>query len=344
MIKKIFSTKGLKIICTCLAVIALASLIVNISNSNISAKKDYRDRELREQAFESVLEALEFNGLDDITKERISELAALYGDYSNIIVTDDAGNMVYNLNEGYMPDKDVFNVIVDTSGNSKTYAAYTYGYIIDANKNIKYQMRFDRIYNSLKLYDLTKASGFAESVFLDDEGNKLLFYNFSSSSSSTKKMNYAYIGSKGWNVYTIFNSSYSYNYSYSRETFNWRDAISGIGVAAFVLFLLLLPIWVFMDAKKVEFKPALWGLLVLFTNIIGLIVFLVVRPEPLLCKNCKHVLDAKFVTCPYCGTQSKDLCIKCKSVLEDTWSICPYCGTGREGEKEQMVGNVLSEP
>ncbi len=335
MVKRIFNLKGLRVICTCLLAVALLALIVNVTLYSITNNRYYKDRNAKRNAFEIMVESFEFNGLDDTSKEKALELAALYGDYSNIIVTGNTGNVVYNLNEGYMPDKNVFNVIVDTSSNL---SHYSYGFIIDKDNAIKYQMRFDRVYNSLKLYEFSKNISLINFEFMDDKEKRLL--DIYQSSSSGKYMNYAYIGSKGWNVYTIFNNMRYDTFKYDNK---WFDALEGIGIAAFVFFWLLLPIWVFMDARKLDFKPALWGFLVIFTNIIGFIVYLVVKPEPILCKKCSHVLDNRFVTCPYCGTQNRALCKQCKGILEDTWSICPYCGTEIENIKTGPAIEQLSE-
>jgi len=85
-------------------------------------------------------------------------------------------------------------------------------------------------------------------------------------------------------------------------------------VALFVLGLLLC-IWVYRDAQKRGMNGALWLIIVLIANIIGLIIYLVVRepettkgttqayPTAQYCKYCGNPLpsDAKF--CPKCGKE-----------------------------------------
>lgn len=325
MVKKMFSVKGLRIICTALAAVALLSLIVNVTLSSIENNKYRKDRDLKQKTYESLLETIEFNGLSDTTKEKAAELAELYGDYSNIIVTDEAGNVIYNLNEGYMPDMDVFNVIVDTEQGSRF---FRYTYIIDKNNSIKYRIEFNSISNPLRLFNFSKKFELSDTMLSKDENSTFLYNR--SPITSDKYMNYTFIGSKGWNIYTIFKKVDSRQFDYFPGRFNFIDLLlKGFAIVSFLLFWLLLPIWVFMDARKINFKPSLWGILVLFTNIVGLIVYLVVKPEPLLCKGCSRVLSSSFVICPYCGMQNKDLCKKCKGVMEDVWNICPYCGTER---------------
>lgn len=47
------------------------------------------------------------------------------------------------------------------------------------------------------------------------------------------------------------------------------------------------------------------------------------------CSNCNHVIDAKFLFCPYCGAFRQNCCTSCKSPLEEDWLNCPFCGKSR---------------
>ena len=85
-------------------------------------------------------------------------------------------------------------------------------------------------------------------------------------------------------------------------------------IALFVIGLLLC-VWVYRDAQKRGMNGVLWLIIVLIANIIGLIVYLIVRepekpypsfaPSPSVryCKYCGNPLtsDAKF--CPKCGKE-----------------------------------------
>lgn len=50
-----------------------------------------------------------------------------------------------------------------------------------------------------------------------------------------------------------------------------------VGLVVFIINILIL-VWVYKDAKKRGASGALWVIIVLFTGIIGLIIWLVVRP------------------------------------------------------------------
>lgn len=71
-----------------------------------------------------------------------------------------------------------------------------------------------------------------------------------------------------------------------------------------VAITIALMVWVARDAKNRGMDNAvLWMLLVFFTNIIGLIIYLLARPQGNLvtCSHCKNKRLAVSATCPHCG-------------------------------------------
>ena len=78
-----------------------------------------------------------------------------------------------------------------------------------------------------------------------------------------------------------------------------------IGIAWFLLSIALL-VWVARDAKARGMDSAvLWMLVVLFLGLIGLVIYLLARPQ------------GSLVPCPNCGNQRMQASVK-----------CPHCGIG----------------
>lgn len=74
-------------------------------------------------------------------------------------------------------------------------------------------------------------------------------------------------------------------------------------VAIFVLNIALL-VWVARDAKSRGMDGAvLWMLLVMFTSVIGLIIYLCARPQGMLiqCPHCTNKRLHASAKCPHCG-------------------------------------------
>ena len=110
-----------------------------------------------------------------------------------------------------------------------------------------------------------------------------------------------------------------------------------------------LAVWVGIDANKRGLNGVLWGLLVFFTGIVGLIVYLLVGPamqhrngdapgpaigDPVQpeqpapstgnrCPKCAGEINDDYKACPLCGTALK--CGHCGEPTRGDWKVCPYC-------------------
>ncbi len=83
-----------------------------------------------------------------------------------------------------------------------------------------------------------------------------------------------------------------------------------------IIIAILIAIWVYRDAEKRGSSGALWLIIVIFTGIIGLIIWLVVRPsiggKPAAsssdrrCPNCGRVIPMDARACPYCSKKFEE--------------------------------------
>lgn len=114
-----------------------------------------------------------------------------------------------------------------------------------------------------------------------------------------------------------------------------EQLLTPVGVPALILYWLLLPLWVFFDARQRGHRPWAWSLMALFTNVLGLLGYLIVRGErPRACRRCGYRLRKEFVACPYCGPASGRACSGCQALLEPDWNFCPFCQTQAPAEGE----------
>jgi RNA polymerase subunit RPABC4/transcription elongation factor Spt4 len=123
---------------------------------------------------------------------------------------------------------------------------------------------------------------------------------------------------------------------------------SGAVLAAFWIGLV---VWTVQDIRlrsRDVFAWILSGLLVLLFNLLGLALYLLMRPKETLaeqyeraleeevllqglesratCPHCQKPVEADFLLCPWCHTELKKRCPGCQRALELEWSVCPYCG------------------
>lgn len=107
-------------------------------------------------------------------------------------------------------------------------------------------------------------------------------------------------------------------------------------VVMFVLWSAV-ALWVYRDAERRNHSGLLWGLFVFVGNVVGLIIYLILRsssPEtaaPLAaatakCPSCQGPIQGTYVACPHCGVGLAKSCSKCGKRVETEWNACPYCG------------------
>ena len=104
------------------------------------------------------------------------------------------------------------------------------------------------------------------------------------------------------------------------------DGVDGIVRISFILFWLALPIWVYIDAREKGANAAAWGMLTLFTNVVGWSVYMIAGPKTVRCPACGTVQDSSHRACTQCGRHLKPVCAQCGSLIESRWSFCSRCG------------------
>lgn len=130
------------------------------------------------------------------------------------------------------------------------------------------------------------------------------------------------------------------NVSPTQRTPSWLLDISGYGlganitslysraIALLILFIILLPIWVGMDAAWRGMRPFAWGIFIFMTSFIGLLAYLIARlPAPRPCSNCGEKVYGKYVRCPACGVDFLQWCPRCGRKMKPGWQFCPLCIT-----------------
>jgi RNA polymerase subunit RPABC4/transcription elongation factor Spt4 len=135
--------------------------------------------------------------------------------------------------------------------------------------------------------------------------------------------------------------------------------IGPIVIAGFVGFGLVIwfsiIVWTFMDIRSRSKDKVIWTfatLLVVLTNVFGLVIYLILRPHETLmqayersleeeallqeieerpiCPSCRHRVGLDYRICPNCLTKLKDVCLNCERLVELDWGICPYCTVERK--------------
>lgn len=121
--------------------------------------------------------------------------------------------------------------------------------------------------------------------------------------------------------------------------------------AIYVFFLYLAMVfWTVRDAQQRTenvIMPYLAGLMVVVLNLLGLFLYLIVRPretmgeayerqlaeesllaeaeQRVVCPTCHERVEDDYLLCPTCRTRLKRVCPSCGKHIRPEWNICPYC-------------------
>jgi RNA polymerase subunit RPABC4/transcription elongation factor Spt4 len=123
-------------------------------------------------------------------------------------------------------------------------------------------------------------------------------------------------------------------------------------VGAWGLINLALAVWVYFDSDRKGGAGVLWALLVLFTGLIGVVVYLLASPSldqrnggggtsasvvatarpaapppaaARRCASCGGEVENDFKVCPFCGTSLR--CAQCDKPIQGSWKVCPHCAS-----------------
>lgn len=149
--------------------------------------------------------------------------------------------------------------------------------------------------------------------------------------------------------------------------------ILGITGGLLVVVWLAVVAWAYRDCRartRSAGAAALTVLLVALLPVVGLVVYLLLRPRETLaegydraleqeallqqieerpvCPTCSRPTQANWFLCPTCHTHLRQPCPLCNSPLELHWDICPYCGylfpNEQTTESAAVVASHVDEP
>ena len=82
----------------------------------------------------------------------------------------------------------------------------------------------------------------------------------------------------------------------------------------------------YRGAAQSRLSPLYWGLIGLFTNLIGLIVYKIYKRSMTVCPVCGAAQSVEHLYCSCCGTQLGTRCERCGCKVSAKDSFCCHCG------------------
>jgi len=102
--------------------------------------------------------------------------------------------------------------------------------------------------------------------------------------------------------------------------------VAAVVMLFFMLYWALVALWVYADAQKSKLRGETWGLLALFTNLAGLLVYLIYKGINQVCYQCHAVLGRENTYCTNCGAKLGKTCAGCGAAVGKHSGFCGRCG------------------
>lgn len=103
-------------------------------------------------------------------------------------------------------------------------------------------------------------------------------------------------------------------------------ATAALAMLFFCVYWVLIALWIYRDAAKCRLSSLYWGLIGLFTNLIGLIVYKIYKRSMAVCPACGAAQNAGHLFCSVCGAPLGARCGSCGCKVGAKDSFCHNCG------------------
>lgn len=97
----------------------------------------------------------------------------------------------------------------------------------------------------------------------------------------------------------------------------------------FMIYWIIVALWVYQNARRSKLSAPAWGIVTLFTNLAGVLVYLVYKYLNSVCVSCGAVQARSNVFCTNCGSKIGTTCSACGHGLKPSDHYCPKCGQKR---------------
>lgn len=330
-------TKAFRFFLAIIAIILIAGITMVITGNtqqNHYAYLSSRKEAERDTLLNRIAETYMDSGVGDPLKGAVEQYIQRFPEDTrkdnNIVLLDESGTIVYQYNDQYLR--------ADATKLS-LYFDHWYGAIVYSPD------QYD-VFSAYGGFSFGEAGYFGDGTMTMDTAEKLreTLRAWSVDGNDTRNKMYVIEGtvqSKKFLLLWLYDDKVlSSLYSATNQEYPWRlwSGVINAGAIMILAYWLLLPVWVFLDARRRKTQPLPWALLVLVTNIVGMIVYWIVQNQnskaPAIagpaCPACGKAVQTEFPYCPWCATPLHKNCAACGKPMEQEWVACPWCGKPSE--------------
>lgn len=263
--------------------------------------------------FVRISKMVERQGETDNVKTRLNKLVADSANAKNAIIVDKNNNITFKTNNSIVGNSSKFELI--------PYASYRQTFQDAGNPKVIYKViRGDDIFSDDSFVMHLKGR----------DGDSELYDDFSFmedlSSKEVYLLNYQVDRKTGDKIFIIRNVDPIH---YTKRII---ETIGLVLIPILALYWIGLALWVYRDADRKQANAALWGLLVLLSNLVGLIIYTMVRQNSKVCYKCGVMQGKENTYCIKCGAALNNLCGNCGSIVSKNNVYCGKCGNKIEAD------------
>ena len=266
----------------------------------------YKDKIRLAIKYQSVSEKLENKRPDTETiKADLKALAESSADVTDVLLLDDKNNILYSANQTNLAWDSVFEL---KNSSDKD------GFLV-SDKNSDIAFRF------VKKNEFMLSAVFAEKFpEIRDEYDESHFYLNNFQNKKVYIISFLKTGASGNKVYVISNPlSVQYGIPVLK-------AAACAAILLFMIYWIIIALWVYQNALKSRLYAPVWGIAVLFTNIVGVLIYIIYKSVNGVCAFCGTVQSKTNLFCSHCGRRIGISCDECGRMLCAGDNFCPKCG------------------
>ena len=283
--------------------LALSILILVICISVIGYVS--RDKIYMAIDYGKVSDTFRREGLCDKLKTQLNKLASDSKDIRNIIIVDNNNNIIFKANNNLYGN--INNLKFTPYENNREY--------------LQDNINTTDIFKVVKDDDIILTKDYiAKDKEVNDDIDNNLFYEKDLDSRNIYLLNYIIQEDTGSKLFIIRVIN---PIPYAESLLGITGSLLGLII---IVYWIGLALWVYKDSSKKQNNPSLWGLLVLLTNLVGLIIYIMYNQNSRLCNKCGALQSKENIYCVKCGTKLNRVCSNCSQIINKQDNYCSKCG------------------